>query len=218
MARDFDSHRVAVIYRTARMAAKDAARLRSYGWRVVESDGYGGCGDPRVLLVTTYKPESLFGPMDLPDVDRRPTSVEPEPGPERLRWSHARRRWDHGMVAWSTDLSYGACGCERWRFETDDSLKGVESVMQPIGLDGKIFFGAATYTVERVNWPCRLADNRASVAVRTGDDEGWRGRSIMVAESFMVALLDLTSAQRQAYIETGEIPAVEDTYPVEGLA
>lgn len=224
MARNFDTHRVAVTYRTARMAQRDAERLRSYGWSVRPSGLPDGRGhDPRVLLVDTYKPESLFGPADLPYTDKRPTTEEPPPGDERLRWSHACRRWDHGIVTWSTAAMYGACGCEPWRFATATDVFGIVADLQPIGADGQAFFAPINGArVERIEWPCRARDDRASVAITMldGSDEidgctSWRGRSIMVAESAAVALLPgLTSAQRQCYIETGEIPAEEDTFPV----
>lgn len=194
MARNHDRHRCAVEYRTARMAAKDAENLRTSGWGVSFTD------DPKILHVHTYKPTVLFGDYGM-QVTRRPL--------DGAAYREAEA-WRRGIVRWSL-----ACGCGPWRLETDYRPAGIRAELQPVGMDGRSYFGAAEYVIERVNWSCVEQSERAQVAVRTPDEEHWSGRMVMVAESVIVAMLNLTSAQRQCYIETGDIPDVNDTYPVE---
>lgn len=160
MAREFDSHTVAVRYRTARMAQADLLRLPKYGWRVRQGD------DACVLRVVTYKPEQLFGPFGAAPLLKRPAVDAPY---------RVRACWEHGVVSWSL-----ACGCDSATLSSDCSARGVSLRLQPRGLGGSIFFPADDYIVERVDWPCVRRDDRASVSVRLPSDEGWRGRCIRV--------------------------------------
>lgn len=193
MSRDHDRHTVEVRYRTVKMAERDAKRLRGCGWRVHEFT------DEPVLHVETYKPVTLFGPIDLQG---------PVKNPDVDGWYRERDRWRHGIVGWSL-----ACGCGAWRLADDARPSGITAELQPVGAGGAVYFPAAEYVIERVSWPCVERSDRASVAVRLPDEPYWRGRTVMAAESAVVALLpDLTSAQRQCYIDTRDIPELSETF------
>lgn len=175
-ARDYDRHTVAVEYRTERMADADYRRLPQYGWTTRRTD------DPKVLHVDTYKPLSLFGDHGQ-ELRKRPSDDAPY---------QVRACWEHGVVGWTF-----ACGCTPEMLESDRTLNGVQAMLQPRGQNGGIYFPAAEYIIERVDWPCFARDNRASVSVRAPDEEHWRGRTVMVSVEDLFEL-------RQAAEESGE--------------
>lgn len=174
MGREFDTHFCAVTYRTARMATRHAAELRSCGWRVLQ----GYTDDPRVLHVFTYKPRILFGHEDLR------VTTNPEREGETNYWIN--RNWRVGIVGWEL-----ACACDASRLETDYRLAGTRAHLQPVGKDGGIFWPSADYVIERVEWSCMDRESRANVCVRTPEEDGWRGRMIMVEEAVLRELAEI---------------------------
>jgi hypothetical protein len=167
-ARDYDTHTVEVTYRTERMRDAAAAKWPKYGWKV-QPDGSTS------LLVRTFKPESLFGPIDADPLLKNPGT---DAG------YRAETNWKEGVVSWRL-----ACGCSADRLETSYALQGVEATLQPMGEGGRVFYPAAEYIIERVSWSCVAQDDRALVCVRTPDEDGWRGRMIRVSEDVLRGLM-----------------------------
>lgn len=181
-ARDHDRHRVAVEYRTAKMACKDAEHLRKCGWQVRTFGDGINLDEPKTIYVDTYKPESLFGEHGVIY--------------DRSTW-RGQDLWERGIVRWSL-----ACGCPPEHLSDDSSHQGIHVRLQPTGKDGRVYFPADDYTIERISWPCRLRDNRASVAVRKPEDEGWRGRMVMVDVGALLTALAHDAGMRWTRDET----------------
>ena len=185
--RDHDRHTVAVTYRTARMAKAAAEKWPTYGWTTFTTQ------DPKTILVQTYKPESLFGPPDAEPLTKNPGPDAPYA---------LRTQWEDGVVSWRFD-----CGCTAVRLDSDYRATGIRTTI-PCLLDGGPWRDIEA-TIERIEWPCRLQAKTARLCITLPNEDGWRGRAVYVEESWAHALLaGVSSADRQHYIETGEIAPI----------